>query len=384
MIPRILQPLITERLVRGGKIIVIYGPRQVGKTTLVNQILRDMPYRVRAINADELLFRDILSSQDARQLRDLVEGHDLLFIDEAQRIHEIGINLKIIADQMSHIRVIVTGSSSLDLADKVREPLTGRTWTFTLYPIAQCELAKLYSAFDLRYQLDERLVYGSYPEMFSLTGERLRRDYLNEIVASYLYKDILAMSDIRNSEKLASLLKRLAYQVGQQVSLTELGTQLQISKNTVARYIELLEQSFVIFRLKGFSKNLRKEVTKQDKIYFWDLGIRNALISDLRFPAQRNDMGQLWENFFIVERLKYLHYAYGSASLYFWRIQTGAEIDLIEESNGQLTGYECKWGKAKAQIPQSFAEAYPQAKFSVVTPQNFLDFLSEEAVNSSS
>ena len=375
MISRMIEPTVTERLTQGGKVIVIYGPRQVGKTTLVTHILGKLPYRVRTVNADELFFRGALSSQDARQLRDLVAGYDLLFVDEAQRIPEIGINLKIIADQMTDVRVIVTGSSSLDLASKVREPLTGRTWTFTLYPIAQCELAKANSPLDLRYQLDERLVYGSYPEIFALEGERPRRDYLNELVSSYLYKDILAISDIRNSDKLRGLLRLLAYQVGQQVSLTELGTQLQMSKNTVAAYIDLLEQSFVIFRLKGFSRNLRKEVTKQDKIYFWDLGVRNTLIEDLRFPSYRNDLGALWENFVAAERLKYLRYVHGNGSLYFWRTHTGAEVDLIEERDGQLTGYECKWGKAQPRPPQSFTEAYPDAKYVVVSPDNFSEYL---------
>lgn len=375
MITRMITPLVTERLVQGGKVLLLYGPRQVGKTTLVTEILRTLPYRIRAINADELFFRDVLSSQDARQLRDLVEGYDLLFIDEAQRITNIGINLKIFADQMSHIRVIATGSSSLDLAGKVREPLTGRTWTFSLYPIAQCELALSTSAFDLRYQLDERLVYGSYPELFSLTGERLRRDYLSEIVASYLYKDILAISDIRNSDKLRLLLRLLAYQVGNQVSIAELATQLQMSKNTVASYIDLLEQSFVIFRLKGFSRNLRKEMTKQDKIYFWDVGVRNMLIDDLRFPAYRTDMGQVWENFVVAERVKYLRYIYGYGNLYFWRTHTGAELDIVEERDGQLIGYECKWGKAKPRPPQTFLESYPNAQFAVISPENFVDYL---------
>jgi predicted AAA+ superfamily ATPase len=375
MIPRMIEQDVTERLVHGGKVIVIYGPRQVGKTTLATQILGGLPYRTRTVNADEIFFRSVLSSQDARQLRDLVEGYDLLFIDEAQRVPEIGLNLKIIADQMSHVRVMVTGSSSLDLASKVREPLTGRTWTFTLYPIAQCELAKLYTPLELRYQLEDRLVYGSYPEIFSLTGERLRRDYLNEIVSSYLFKDLLAISDIRNSDKLRNLLRLLAHQVGQQVSLTELGTQLQMSKNTVASYIDLLEQAFVIFRLKGFSRNLRKEITKQDKVYFWDVGIRNALMEDLRFPPYRNDMGALWENFVVVERLKYLNYAYGSGSLYFWRTHTGAEVDLVEERDGQLYGYECKWGKARPRSPRSFLEAYPGAQFAVVSPDNFTEYL---------
>jgi predicted AAA+ superfamily ATPase len=375
MIPRSIETTIHERLDEGTKVIIIYGPRQVGKTTLVTRILNQSSYRVRTINADELFYRDVLSSQDARQLRALVEGYDVLFIDEAQRVPDIGINLKIIVDQLQPVRVIATGSSSLDLASKIREPLTGRTWTFILYPIAQCELAKQYNALELRYQLDERLVYGSYPALFSLSGERTRRDYLNEVVNSYLYKDVLAIGNIRNSNKLRLLLKLLAYQVGAQVSLTELGTQLQMSKNTVDAYVDLLEQSFVIFRLKGFSRNLRKEMSKQDKIYFWDVGVRNALLEDLRFPQQRNDLGALWENFVVAERMKYLRYNYGFGSLYFWRTHTGAELDLVEERDGQLIGYECKWSKTNAKPPRPFLEAYPQATFATITAKNFTDYL---------
>lgn len=375
MIPRSIETTIHERLDEGTKVIIIYGPRQVGKTTLVTHILNQSSYRVRTINADELFYRDVLSSQDARQLRALIEGYDVLFIDEAQRVPDIGINLKIIADQLQPVRVIATGSSSLDLASKIREPLTGRTWTFTLYPIAQCELAKQYNALELRYQLDERLVYGSYPALFSLSGERTRRDYLNEVVNSYLYKDVLAIGNIRNSNKLHLLLKLLAYQVGAQVSLAELSTQLQMSKNTVDAYVDLLEQSFVIFRLKGFSRNLRKEMSKQDKIYFWDVGVRNALLEDLRFPQQRNDLGALWENFVVAERMKYLRYNYGFGSLYFWRTHTGAELDLVEERDGQLIGYECKWSKTSAKPPRSFLETYPQATFATITAKNFTDYL---------
>lgn len=375
MIPRSIETTIHERLDEGTKVIIIYGPRQVGKTTLVTRILNQSTYRVRTINADELFYRDVLSSQDARQLRALVDGYDVLFIDEAQRVPDIGINLKIIVDQLQPIRVIATGSSSLDLASKIREPLTGRTWTFILYPIAQCELAKQYNVLELRYQLDERLVYGSYPALFSLSGERTRRDYLNEVVNSYLYKDVLAIGNIRNSNKLRLLLKLLAYQVGAQVSLAELGAQLQMSKNTVDAYVDLLEQSFVIFRLKGFSRNLRKEMSKQDKIYFWDVGVRNALLEDLRFPQQRNDLGALWENFVVAERMKYLRYMYGFGSLYFWRTHTGAELDLVEERDGQLIGYECKWSKTSAKLPRSFLEAYPQATFATITAKNFTDYL---------
>ena len=207
----------------------------------------------------------------------------------------------------------------------------------------------------------------------------MKRDYLQEIVSGYLYKDVLETGAVRNSDKLRQLLRLLAYQVGRQVSLTELGTQLQMSKNTVASYIDLLEKSFVVFRLKGYSRNLRKEVTRQYKIYFWDVGIRNALIQDLRLPQHRNDMGQVWENFAIVERLKYLRYVYGAGNLYFWRTHTGAELDLVEERDGELIGYECKWGRTRARSPGAFFEAYPQARFAVITPETFVEHLARPA-----
>lgn len=370
-----IETVATERLREGGKVVIIYGPRQVGKTTLVKLILSKTDFRARAIDADELFFRDALASQDARRLRDLVEGYDVLFVDEAQRVPDVGINLKIIVDQIPGVRVIVTGSSSLDLAGKIREPLTGRTWTFNLYPIAQCELSAQWSKADLQYQLPERLIYGSYPEVFFLSGERARRDYLSEITASYLYKDILAMSGIRNSDKLRKLLKLLAFQIGHQVSLNELAAKLQLSRATVSSYIDLLEQSFVLFRLQGFSRNLRKEVTKQDKIFFWDVGIRNTLIEDLRHPDERNDMGQVWENFVVAERMKYLRYAHGHGSLYFWRTNTGAELDLVEDRDGRLAGFECKWGRTRARVPTTFLASYPNSTFATITPENFTEYL---------
>jgi len=252
MITRTIAAKVDIEIRNGKKAILIFGARQVGKTTLVKQILSQLPYRALRINADEQRYISVLSSRDLRQLRDLTGGYELLFVDEAQRIPEIGINLKLIVDELPNLRVIVTGSSSLHLASKTRESLTGRAWTHTLYPIALCELAHSYNPFELKDMLPERLIYGCYPELFALEGGVTKRDYLRNLVTSYLYKDILEISHLRYSSKLHDLLKLLAFQIGQEVSYTELGSQLGMNKDTLQNYIDLLEQSFVIFRLKGF------------------------------------------------------------------------------------------------------------------------------------
>lgn len=375
MIPRLLQDHITQQIQDGQKIVLLYGARQVGKTTLIRHILADLPYRTLAINGDELRYHDVLSSRDLRRLQNLVEGYGLLFIDEAQRIPEIGINLKLLADHVSDLRIVVTGSSSLDLASQVQEPLTGRVWIHRLYPIAVAELAQLYNRFELDEMLEQRLVYGSYPEVVGIESLVQRREYLQNLAASYLYKDVLEIGDVRHSQKLRNLVSLLAYQIGNEVSTTELGAQLQMSSDTVARYIDLLEQAFVLFRLGGFSRNLRKEVSKQSKVYFWDLGVRNVAINNLSPLAQRSDIGALWENFVISERLKRLHYQKTLATLYFWRVYTGAEIDIVEERDGALYAYECKWNKSKGRIPTAFLETYPNTSFEIVNRDNYLGYL---------
>ncbi len=379
MIPRSLQTKLETEITTGNKVVLLFGARQVGKTTLIRQILSQLPYRVLRINVDEQRYVDVLSSRDLRQLRDLTVGYDLLFIDEAQRVPEIGLNLKLLHDEIPELRVIATGSSSLHLASKTREPLTGRAWTHTLFPIALCELAQQHNAFELTDMLSERMVYGSYPEIFALPGGEGKRDYLRNLAASYLYKDILEIANIRHSSKLRDLLKLLAFQIGQEVSLTELGAQLGMSRETVNSYIDLLEQSFVLFRLKGFSRNLRKEVTKQDKIYFWDLGIRNIVIDNLNSLTNRNDVGQLWENLMIVERRKWLDYQSEPGTHYFWRTHTGAEIDLVEERQGKLFAFEYKWNRARTSYPQTFLETYPNTTFEVITPANALKHSGVEA-----
>jgi len=375
MIQRLYQHIISERLAGFDKIILLYGPRQVGKTTLVRQILTGFPGRKLEINADDSDFMEPLSSRSLHKLRQLVDGYDLLFLDEAQRVPDVGINLKILHDGLPELKIIATGSSSFDLANKVQEPLTGRTWSFTLMPIGFCELAQTNNRFELDRQLEDFLIFGSYPGLFALTNRQLKIDYLREITRSYLYKDILELGFIRYASKLRDLLKLLAFQIGSEVSLNELANNLQIAKETVVAYIDLLEKAFVVFRLSGHSRNLRKEISRHDKIYFYDLGVRNAVIENFNPLTQRNDSGQLWENFLIIERIKTQTYRLENANRYFWRTYTGAELDYVEERDGRLDGFEFKFNQKVIKPPQTWLSAYPEATFETVNRDNYLDFL---------
>lgn len=375
MISRVLTQTILEKLHTSSKGIIIYGARQVGKTTLVNEILRELNKKVLTINGDQSRFQDIITSRDLGKIKSLVTGYELLFIDEAQRIPEIGINLKIILDNLPFLKVIVTGSSSLDLASKISEPLTGRIWNYYLYPVSFLELATTHNHAELDIQLEERLVYGSYPELFSISQNALKREYLQTLSDAYLYKDLLEFGGVKNSLKIRDLLKLLAFQIGSQVSLSELGGSLGISKDTVFRYIDLLEKSFVIFRLRGLSRNLRKEVTKMDKIYFYDVGMRNILIDNMKPLKDRDDAGKLWENFLIIERMKLFSYTHKHATTYFWRTYTGAELDYVEEKDAALDGFEFKFGVKQVKIPAGWASAYPLASFTCVNRENYLDFI---------
>lgn len=375
LIPRALEEIVQEKLATANKGIVIYGARQVGKTTLVNKIVDSLGLKTLTINGDQSRFIDVISSQDLGKIKSLVAGYELLFIDEAQRIPEIGLNLKIVLDNLPFLKVLVTGSSSLDLASKISEPLTGRVWSYRLFPISFLELFKNNNPAELEAQLEERLVYGSYPEVFSMVGEGQKREYLQNLGDAYLYKDLIEFGEIKNSSKIRDLLKLLAFQVGSQVSLSEIGSSLGMGKDTVSRYIDLLEKSYIIFRLKGFSRNLRKEVSKMDKVFFYDLGIRNILIDNLKPLKDRNDAGQLWENFLITERMKMLSYKQDYAAIYYWRTYTGAELDYIEEKNGGLFGYEFKSGEKTVREPLGWKNTYPNSKFSTVNRKNYLDFV---------
>lgn len=374
-ITRSLTPILLDKLTTSNKAVVIYGARQVGKTTLSNAVINQLGLKTLAINGDTSPTKDVFTSLDLRKITDLIAGYQLLFIDEAQRIPEIGLALKIIEDNFPDLKVLVTGSSSLDLASKVSEPLTGRAWSYHLYPISYHELAASHNRAELTFMLEDRLVYGSYPELFSLVGQGIKREYLLNLSDAYLYKDLLDFGEIKNSSTVRDILKLLAFQIGSEVSLSEIGTALGMSKETVAMYIDLLEKAFVIFRLKGFNRNLRKEVTKMDKIYFYDLGVRNILIDNLKPLKDRNDIGALWENFLITERMKLLAYTKGFANSYFWRTYTGAELDYIEDADGKLYGYEFKYGRKAKRPPKTWLETYQNAEYLGIDKDNYLDFI---------
>ncbi|MBI2029614.1 ATP-binding protein [Candidatus Gottesmanbacteria bacterium] len=374
-IPRFLTTPIIEKLTVSKKGIIVYGARQVGKTTLASEIIKKLNLKTQVINGDQSKYIDIVTSRDLNKIKSLVAGYDLLFIDEAQRIPEIGINLKIILDNLPSLKVLVTGSSSLDLASKISEPLTGRVWSYHLYPISFSELSTFKNKAELDDNLEERLIYGSYPEIFSYESLFQKQEYLQTVSDAYLYRDLLEFGDIKNSTKIRDLLKLLAFQIGNEVSLTELGTQLGMSKDTVSRYIDLLEKSFIVFRLRGFSRNLRKEVSKMDKIFFYDLGIRNILIDNLKPLKDRNDAGVLWENFLLIERIKLNTSKQDLVSSYFWRTHTGAELDYVEEKNGILYGFELKSGNKTVKVPSGWIKAYPNSHFKCINKNNYLDFI---------
>ena len=375
MIKRLIEPDITKHLLSDHQVIIVYGPRRVGKTTLINHILDSIPLKSLRINAEEPRYAQDLSSRDVARLTALVGGYDLVFIDEAQHIENAGLVLKLIHDHIPQVKVIASGSSSFDLSQRVTEPLTGRKWTYTLLPISYQELAAQYNQYELGQQLAERLVWGSYPDIFNYSSLQSRRKYLTELSTDYLYRDVIQLTDIRNANKIRDLLRLLSYQVGSEVSLQEIGSQLDMSKDTVARYIDLLEKSFVLFRLTGYSHNLRKEVSKMNKYYFYDLGVRNILIDDVKTLDLRNDVGQLWENFLIIERLKKNLYAQSLSHPYFWRVYTGGEIDYVETYQKELRGFEFKYAKRHVASPPSWHATYPEATYSIIHQENFLDFV---------
>lgn len=374
MFRRSYEPL--EDHLQTNKVLVVYGPRRVGKTTLLQTLLAHTPLKYKLDSGDNIRTQQILSSQDFSQILSYIEGYELLAIDEAQNIPNIGMGLKIIVDQAPNIRVIVTGSSSFELAGQVGEPLTGRKRTLILYPLAQSELLSAFNRFELSEKLADFLIFGSYPEVIQAPTRAAKIEAITEIANAYLLKDILAFDRVKSSRTLLNLLKLLAFQVGSEVSLNELAAQLGVDVKTVQRYLDLLEKAFVLQRLGGFSRNLRQEITSKAKFYFLDNGIRNAIIAQFNPLDQRNDLGALWENFIFMERLKRRSYYPMYANIYFWRTYDKQEIDLVEERDGKLFGYECKWSQKKsASAPKSWSGAYPEAVFQVIHPNNYLDFI---------
>ena len=375
-IQRLLLTQLIDALIP-GKIHILYGPRQVGKTTLVTDLLESIPLRGRLVNADELIYREALSSQNRHQLGELLGDAELLIIDEAQRVPDIGLNLKILVDNYPRAVFVATGSASFDLANKISEPLTGRSLTFYLYPVSYREIRQTFGALESRSQIERWLIWGGYPAIVTAENPTMRERLLNELVGAYLYKDILELEGVRRSEKIVSLLRLLAFQIGQEVSIAELATSLALNRQTVERYLDLLEKAFVIFKVGGFSRNLRKEVTKNARYYFYDIGVRNSLIQNFNPLPLRNDVGQLWENYLAIERRKANQYAGRSVNSYFWRTYDRKEIDYIEEFGGKIYGYEFKWteGKIRESIQTEFTEAYPNSELRVVSRENFEEFL---------
>ena len=374
MITRELQAKIEEKLFK-GKAIIVVGARQVGKTTLFNEVLRHRPEKTIRLNLDEADARELLSHPTMAELQQLIADNSIVMIDEAQRATDIGLTLKRIQDNFPQVQLMVTGSSSFDLRAKINEPMTGRKWEYMLYPLSTGELLHSKGILFVRQSLEGRLIYGSYPDVLNYQSEA--RETLTNLTGSYLYKDLLEMDGIRRPALLEKLLVALALQIGSEVSYNELAQTIGSDSKTVEKYIDLLEKCFIVFRLQAFSRNLRNELKKSRKIYFYDNGVRNAILQNFTPLALRNDTGALWENFFISERLKANHYTGHYAKSYFWRTKSQQEIDYVEEADGEFRAFELKWNskKANATIPASFRQTYPVAEAVVVTPDNYLHYL---------
>lgn len=373
MIHRILEEKI-QPLLGGNKAIIVMGARQVGKSTLLNQLLGENKNAL-WLNGDDIDVQNLFHEMSSTRMRALLGNNKFLVIDEAQRIPNIGLRIKLVTEQVSDVQVIATGSSSFELASKVNEPLTGRKREFKMFPLTFKEMVSHSNLLDELRMIPHRLVYGYYPEVVSNPGDE--KNTLKELSDSYLYKDILSLDSISKPDKLVRLLKALALQIGSQISYNEIGNMISLDSKTVERYVDILEKSFIIFRLGSFSRNLRNELKASRKIYFWDLGIRNAIIGNLAQIENRTDAGELWENFAIAERLKQNAYQNSFAQSWFWRTQQQKEINYIEEENGMIHAFEFKWNehKARTKCPESFSTAYPDALFQVITPKNIEEFL---------
>lgn len=376
-IHRVLLNNIKDRL-KPNKVLILYGARRVGKTMLLKNLADEL-------NSNEVLFLNgedqfTISQFDDRSVsnyRQLINTKNYLFIDEAQYIPEIGRKLKLIIDEIDGLHIVVTGSSVFDLTNKLGEPLVGRQIQFQLFPLSQLELSQNENIIETHSRLEHRLIYGGYPELVHIQSNEEKQEYLESIVNSYLLKDILIFNGIKKADKLLDLLRLIAMQIGQEVSIEELASNLKnISRNTVENYLDLLEKVFVIYKIGGFSRNLRKEIVKTSRYYFYDNGIRNAIIRNFNPLNFRMDIGQLWENYVMIERKKRNHYLRQSVNSFFWRTYDQQEIDLIEENSGQLNGYEFKWNpKKKPKSPKAWQKNYPEANYKVINKENYLNFI---------
>lgn len=370
MITRTIEKSLSERLFK-GKTIIVTGPRQVGKTTLLKKVLEHEDYLF--LDGDDPLVRSQLTNANTKEIEAIIGNARLVFIDEAQRIENIGITAKIIHDQFKNVQLLMSGSSAFELRNNTNEPLTGRKWEYNLYPISYEELEKSTSYLDARRELENRLIYGFYPDVVNNSGDE--REILNEITQSYLFKDILVYGNIKKPEVLEKILRALAFQVGSEVSYNEIAQLTGVDKKTVANYIYLLTLSYIVYPLTSFSRNLRNEIKTNQKIYFYDNGVRNALIQNFNPVELRNDIGALWENFLVTERLKRNNYHRMFTNRYFWRTKQQQEIDYVEEKDGIITGFEFKWNpKAKVSVPENFTKTYG-ADVNIITNENFRDFV---------
>jgi len=360
---------------QSNKVVMIFGARRVGKTVLVREILEKIHEPVLTLNGEDINVHDKLAIRSVENYRQILGSYKLLYIDEAQKIPEIGLKLKLMIDEIEGLKIIISGSSSFDIHKDAGEPLTGRKYSFNLYALSENEYNQIENNITKIDKVRARLIFGNYPELLHLPDKEDKIDYLNEMVSSYLLKDILVYENIRNSQKIFNLLRLIAFQIGGEVSMQELGNQLGISKNTVEKYLDLLNKVFILHKVEGFSRNLRKEITKNSRWYFLDNGIRNAVIANFNPIESRNDIGILWENYMISERLKYQEYKRFSSNNYFWRTYEQQEIDWVEERDGSLFGYEFKWKEKKMKIPTQWKNTYPDASFEVINMNNFNEWL---------
>ena len=376
MYERYLKEIIIKRI-NSGKAIIIIGPRQVGKTTLIREVLKDHDYLF--LDGDDPKTRTLLNQPNTEEIRRIVGKHKYIFIDEAQRIEGIGLTMKIIIDQFKGVQLFSSGSSSFDLANKLNEPLTGRKWEYRLYPISWEEFENTHGYLHGEQQLENRLLFGLYPDVLNNPGDEV--NILRNLLNSYLYRDILAHSDIRKPEILDKLVQALALQIGNEVNYSELGQILSVDKNTVSRYIEILEKGFVIFKLGSFSRNVRNEIRTNKKIYFYDNGIRNMIIGNFDPLDIRQDKGALWENFLISERVKQNEYKQSLARKYFWRTKQRQEVDYVEDIGGKIFGFEFKWSQKKSnKLPKTFTDAY-NSENKIITRNNFREYVMPESAS---
>jgi len=375
-IERALEKRIIHAL-RPNKVVLLLGARRVGKTELINRLLPKFKESYMLLNGEDEDTHELLKQRTVRNYQKLLGDTRLLIIDEAQDIPDIGAKLKLMVDTIEGVKILATGSSVFDLNNTLGEPLVGRKTTLYMYPLAQMEYSKHENLLDTKSKFEERLILGTYPELEHIQDWHEKVNYLKEQINSYLLKDILAYEGIKKREKLVSLLRMIAFRVGSEVSIESIGNDLQMSKNSVDRYLDLLTKVFVLHKVTGFTRNLDNEITKKSKWYFYDNGIRNALINNFNPMDIRNDQGALWENYIISERLKYQEYTQTHAHNYFWRTHTKQEIDWVEDTGGKIHGFEFKWNpNRKVKVPSLWKKAYQDASFNVVRPDDYLDFIS--------